>query len=52
MIHEKMQLKFRPQEAIYESLKRAGFSQINVYGDWEFNQATSQTKSFIFHSIK
>ena len=52
MIHEKMQLKFRTQETIYESLKRAGFSQVQVYGDWEFNQATSKTKSFIFHSIK
>ncbi|MBD8035902.1 class I SAM-dependent methyltransferase [Solibacillus sp. A46] len=52
VIHEKMQLKFRTQEAIYESLKRAGFSQVQIYGDWEFNQATSKTKSFIFHSIK
>ncbi len=52
IIHEKMQLKFRTQETIYESLKKVGFSQILVYGDWEFKQATSKTKSFIFHSIK
>ncbi len=52
VIHEKMQLKFRTQEAIYESLKKEGFSQIQVYGDWEFKQATTKTKSFIFHSIK
>mgnify|MGYP003531263107 CR=1 FL=1 len=52
VIHEKMQLKFRTQEAIYESLKKEGFSQIQVYGDWEFKQATSKTKSFIFHSLK
>lgn len=52
VIHEKMQLKFRTQEAIYESLKKEGFSQIQVYGDWEFKQATTKTKSFVFHSIK
>lgn len=52
IIHEKMQLKFRTQETIYQSLKNAGFSQIQVYGDWEFKQATSKTSSFIFHSIK
>lgn len=52
IIHEKMQLKFRTQETIYQSLKNAGFSQIQVYGDWEFKQATSKTNSFIFHSIK
>lgn len=52
VIHEKMQLIFRTQETIYESLKKADFSQIQVYGDWEFKQANSQTKSFIFHGIK
>lgn len=52
VIHEKMQLKFRTQEAIYESLKKEGFSQIQVYGDWEFKQATTKTKSFIFHGTK
>lgn len=52
LIHEKMQLKFRTQEELYESLQRVGFSQIQVYGDWEFKDATVETKSFIFHSIK
>lgn len=49
LIHKKMQLKFRTQEEIYESLQQVGFSQIQAYGDWEFNQATAETKSFIFH---
>ncbi|TDL34181.1 class I SAM-dependent methyltransferase [Jeotgalibacillus sp. S-D1] len=52
VIHEKMQLKFRSQEEIYKSLKEAGFSLTQVFGDWEFKQATSETKSFIFHSVK
>lgn len=52
LIHEKMQLRFRTQEEIDDSLQRVGFSQIKVYGDWEFKQATVETKSFIFHSVK
>jgi ubiquinone/menaquinone biosynthesis C-methylase UbiE len=52
LIHEKMELKFRTQEEIQESLKQVGFSQIQVYGDWEFKHATAETKSFIFHSEK
>lgn len=52
MIHEKMRLKFRTQETIYQSLKDAAFTQIQVYGDWEFKQATSKTNSFIFHATK
>ncbi|WP_062106097.1 class I SAM-dependent methyltransferase [Bacillus niameyensis] len=52
LIHEKMELKFRTQEEIDDSLQRAGFSQIQVYGDWEFKQATAKTNSFIFHSVK
>ncbi|MEH7385436.1 class I SAM-dependent methyltransferase [Bacillus sp. JJ1521] len=52
LIHEKMQLKFRTQEEIYESLQQVGFSQIQVYGDWEFKPATVESKSFIFHSVK
>lgn len=52
LIHEKMQLKFRTQEEIDESLQKTGFSQIQTYGDWEFKQATLETKSFIFHSVK
>ncbi|MCM3388312.1 class I SAM-dependent methyltransferase [Ureibacillus chungkukjangi] len=52
VIREKMQLKFRTQETIYESLQKVGFSQIKVYGDWEFEQATLENKSFVFHSVK
>lgn len=52
VIHEKMQLRFRTQEEIYESLHQVGFSQIQTYGDWEFEQATEETKSFIFHGVK
>ncbi|KYG91103.1 class I SAM-dependent methyltransferase [Metasolibacillus sp. FSL H7-0170] len=52
LIHKKMQLKFRTQEEIHESLQQAGFSQIQAYGDWEFKQATAKTKSFIFHCVK
>lgn len=52
LIHEKMQLKFRTQEEINESLQQVGFSQIQAYGDWEFKQANAETKSYIFHSIK
>ncbi|MCL1696906.1 class I SAM-dependent methyltransferase [Lysinibacillus sp. BPa_S21] len=52
LIHEKMQLRFRTQEEIYESLYQVGFSQIQAYGDWEFEQATKETKSFIFHCVK
>jgi len=52
VIHEKMQLKFRPQEEIHESLQQVGFSLTQVYGDWEFKQATLETKSFIFYGVK
>lgn len=52
VVHEKMQLKFRTQEDIHESLQQVGFSQIQAYGDWEFQQASAETKSFIFHSVK
>ncbi|WP_172254260.1 class I SAM-dependent methyltransferase [Saccharibacillus deserti] len=52
IIREKMELKFRTQETIHDSLKQASFSQVQVYGDWEFEQATSKAKSFIFHAIK
>jgi hypothetical protein len=52
IIHGKMQLKFRTQEEIHESLQQAGFSQIQAYGDWEFEQATPETKSFVFHGVK
>ena len=52
VIHEKMQLKFRTQEEIHKSLQQVGFSQILAYGDWEFKQATPETKSFVFHGVK
>jgi len=48
----KMQLKFRTYDEIHNSLRLTGFSQIKVYGDWEFKQATKEAKSFIFHSVK
>jgi ubiquinone/menaquinone biosynthesis C-methylase UbiE len=52
IIQTKMQLKFRTKEEIQESLHQMGFSQITVYGDWEFRPATEETKSFIFHCVK
>lgn len=52
LIHEKMQLKFRTKEEIDESLQQVGFSQVQIYGDWELKQATAETKSFIFQGIK
>ncbi len=52
LIQEKMQLKFRTLEEIQESVQQAGFQEVRVYGDWEFEQATGETKSFIFHCIK
>ncbi|KGR74961.1 hypothetical protein [Ureibacillus sinduriensis] len=51
VIREKMQLKFRTQEEIRDSLQKAGYS-IQVYRDWEFKQATGETKSFVFHCTK
>ena len=47
-----MQLKFRTQEEIHESFQQVGFSQIQIYGDWEFKQATAESKSFIFHPVE
>ena len=52
LIRKNMQLKFRTQEEIYDTLNQVGFSHIQVYGDWEFMQASEETKSFIFHSVK
>lgn len=52
LIHEKMQLRFRTQEEIYNSLQKAGFVQVKTYGDWQFKKATGQTHSFIFHCVK
>lgn len=52
VIQKKMQLIFRTQEGIQEALQQVGFLQIHVYGDWTFTEATSDTKSFIFHAVK
>lgn len=52
VVREKMELKFRTQETICDSLMEANFSEVHVYGDWEFKQATSKAQSFIFHSVK
>ncbi|MDY0395676.1 class I SAM-dependent methyltransferase [Virgibacillus halophilus] len=52
LVCEKMQLKFRAMEEIQHTLEQAGFSKVKVYGDWEFEQADAQSKSFIFHSMK
>ena len=52
IMKEKIQLKFRTYEEIHSSLRKAGFSQIHVYGDWEFQEPTAETKSFIFHAEK
>ncbi|MBD7985677.1 class I SAM-dependent methyltransferase [Sporosarcina sp. Sa2YVA2] len=52
LLQEKMQLNFRALEEIQESLQQVGFSQIQVYEDWEFKQATKKANSFIFHCVK
>lgn len=52
LAHVKMQLRFRTYEALVESLKGAGFAQIQAYGDWEFKKASSENRSFIFHCVK
>lgn len=52
LIREQMQLRFRTQEEMNESLHHVGFSQIQVYGDWEFKRATAESKSLIFHCVK
>ena len=52
LIREKMQLRFRKQIEIEESLRQTGFSRIYTYGDWELKQTSSESKSLIFHSIR
>lgn len=52
LLQEKIQLNFRALEEIQESLHQVGFSQIQVYEDWEFKQATKKANSFIFHGVK
>lgn len=52
IIEDKVQLIFRSYEELSESLYFAGFTKVQGYGDWQFKLATSNTKSFIFHSVK
>lgn len=52
VVREKMELKFRTREAIRDSLEQANFSQVHVYGDWEFEEAEQEAHSFIFHGVK
>ena len=50
--HIKMQLIFRTEEALQQSLKHVGFSEVSNYGDWEFKPATNSSNSFTFHCVK
>ncbi|MEK4699919.1 class I SAM-dependent methyltransferase [Solibacillus sp. FSL R7-0668] len=52
VVRLKMQLIFREKETIEHNLLQAGFSAINIYEDWEFEQATALANSFVFHCIK
>lgn len=52
LVHEKMQIRFRNQEELHDSLKQTGFSIIKTYGDWEFKQADSKNRSFVFDCVK
>ena len=52
LIQQKMQLKFRTREMIHDSLKSVGFSEVRVYGDWVFEEAAPESKSFIFQAKK
>ncbi|WP_158598374.1 class I SAM-dependent methyltransferase [Falsibacillus albus] len=49
---EENTLAFRTKEQIESALKIAGFTDINVYGDWEFKQAAEHANSFIFAAKK
>ncbi|QJC53681.1 class I SAM-dependent methyltransferase [Paenibacillus albicereus] len=46
---EQMKLIFRTYEEILASLRQAGFSAIQAYGDWTFEPATEASRSFVFH---
>ncbi|MFC4356260.1 hypothetical protein ACFO0S_14460 [Chryseomicrobium palamuruense] len=48
LLHNKMQLKFRTYEELIASLKDVGFSEVQVFGDWEDQLADEQSHSFIF----
>lgn len=52
LVREKMQLRFRSLAEIQHSLEQVGFSKVKVYGDWKFERASAQSRSFIFHSVK
>ena len=52
IIREKMQLRFRGQQDICDTLTEAGFTAITTYGDWEFKPATDSSSSFIFDITK
>lgn len=42
------ELKFRTKEEITHSLEKAGFSIDNLYGDWDWSLATSESPELIF----
>ncbi|MDQ0205831.1 class I SAM-dependent methyltransferase [Alkalicoccobacillus murimartini] len=52
LIHQKLALRFRTLEELYESLNQIGFTEVQAYDDWQCKQAHSETKSFVFHSVK
>lgn len=51
-VQEKLQLRFRSHDVLEKSLQNAGFATVQSYGDFTFEQATSQSSSFIFHAVK
>lgn len=52
LVHTKMQLKFRTMEEILTSLKDVGFSNVQVFGDWEHELADDSSHSLVFHVTK
>ena len=52
VVEDKVQLIFRSYGELSESLHQAGFTKVEAYEDWQFKHATSNAKSFIFHSVK
>ncbi|WP_019156351.1 class I SAM-dependent methyltransferase [Robertmurraya massiliosenegalensis] len=44
---EYSQLSFRTRAMLENQLKKAGFGHIEVFGDWEFSNATDMSKEFI-----
>lgn len=45
-------LIFRSKEKVIEDLKNVGFDEITVYGDWKFEDAQENVKSYIFVAHK